>query len=42
LIYDNINGERYVTTSLPAINFSNYIVKNEILAFRVGVKNQDD
>jgi len=41
-IYDNINGERYVTTSLPAINFSNYIVKNEILAFRVGVKNQDD
>lgn len=42
LIYDNINGERYVTSTLPAIDFSSYIVKNQILAFRVGVKNENN
>lgn len=40
LIYDNLNGERYVTTDGTAIDFSSYIVKNQILAFRVGVKNE--
>lgn len=39
LIYDNENGEKVIKTNINGFDFSSYIVKNQILALRVGVKN---
>lgn len=39
MIFDNANGVNYFTAQTNAIDFSSCIIKNQILAFRVGVKN---
>ena len=41
-MYTNTLGENIIETEVNALDFSEYVTEDEVVLFRVGVKNEDD